>query len=220
MNEHATTAVSIDQVELACRLMDDDESALVEILTHFGGSIVRFLVAKHSEFNEHDAEDVLSIAIKKLWDRRQQYDESEGSLRTYLFKIEDNTAKDVFKCGWAKAKSLPVDFGDDNKIDLVPDSPPPADEKKRERKDREKKEKKELADLKSVIAELPEKERRIIISDAYAKDRISDSTKLADELGIAVSSVRVYRHRAWKTVRAKMKQLGYELPPEGDTHVN
>jgi len=209
--------VVVDQFELACRLLDDDRTVLGEILAHFGGGIMGFLVAKYQDFNHQDAEDVLSIAIGKLWDSRQQYDESKGTLRTYLFRIADNTAKDVFKAGWAKAKQLPLDFGDENDIDLVPE-PPPASETRRQRKDREKREKKELEELESVIASLPEKQRRIIGSDAFAKDRVSDSVKLADELGIPVGTVRVYRHRAWKTIRQTMKKLGYELPPAGDDH--
>lgn len=199
--------------------MDDDESALTEILTLFGSSVIGLLVAKYSSFNREDAEDVLSIAISKLWERRHQYDEADGKLRSYLFKIADNAAKDVFKSGWSKAKLLPVDFGDDNRVDLVAEEIPPTDETKRQRKDREKRRAKELADLNAVIDGLPDKERRVILSDAQAKDRVSDSAKLADELGIAIGSVRGYRSRALKTIRAKMMELGYKLPPEGETHV-
>lgn len=216
MSNQTTNSATVDQVELACRLIDDDESALADILTHFGGAILRLLVAKYPRFNSHDAEDVLSIATRKLWDRRQQYDESQGSLRAYLFKIADNTAKDIFKCGWSKAKNLPADIGDNNQVDLIPEPVPPKDESKRQRKDREKRHQKELGDLRSVIDNLPEKQRRIIISDVHARNRISDSAKLSDELGIPVATVRVYRHRAWKTIREKMTQLGYELPPEGE----
>jgi len=204
----------IDDVELACRLLDDDESALGRIIAQFGGSTMRFLVAKYQDFTAQDAEDILSIAIHKLWENRQQYDESHGSLRTYLFKIADNTAKDVYKVGWQKAKRLPVDFGIDNDVNLISEVPPP-NETKRKRKDREKKEKREIEDLNAVIDELPDKQRRIIRSDAHAKDRVSDSSKLADELGIPIGTVRVYRSRAWNSIRNKMKQLGYELP-KGD----
>jgi RNA polymerase sigma factor (sigma-70 family) len=216
LNDQPANLIQIDQLELVCRLLEDDESALADVLTHFGGAIKRFVVAKYHSFNEHDADDVLSIGIRKLWESRDQYNEAAGSLRAYFFKICVNAASDIFKCGWAEARRLPVDFGEDNEVDLIPDDPPPADEKKRVRRDREKKQKKELEDLMSVIDELPSKEGRIVLADAQAKDRVADSDWLADELGIGQGSVRVYRHRAWKTIRAKMKTLGYELPPEGD----
>lgn len=197
--------------------MDDDESALADILAQYGASIIGFLVAKYDDFDHAEAEDVLSIAIRKLWKRRHQYKEEDGKLRPYLFKIADNTAKDIFKTGWKQAQQLPADFGEDNNLDLFAEKLPRADETKRQRKDREKKRAREITDLKAIIDQLPKKEQRIVWSDAHAKDRVSDSAKLADELGIAVGSVRGYRSRAWKTVRIKMKELGYELPPEGET---
>lgn len=217
MSNETANPSTVDQVDLALRLMDDDESALADILTHFGASIIGLLVAKYGDFNREDAEDVLGIAVRKLWDRRHQYDESDGKLRSYFFKIADNTAKDIFKSGWKKAQQLPADFGDENRMDLIAEAAPPADETKRQRKDREKKKARELSDLKDVIGNLPEKQQRIIWSDVHAKDRVSDASKLADELGIAVGSVRGYRSQAWKTIRIRMKELGYELPPEGDT---
>lgn len=215
-NETANTT-TVDDVDLALRLMDDDESALAEILAHYGASIIGFLVAKYDDFDHAEAQDVLSIAIGKLWKRRHQYKEEDGKLRPYLFKIADNTAKDIFKTGWKQAQQLPVDFGEDNNLDLLAEDLPPAVETKRQRKDREKRRAKEIADLKTTIGQLPAKEQRIVWSDAHAKDRVSDSAKLADELGIALGSVRGYRSRAWKTIRTKMKELGYELPPEGET---
>ncbi len=218
MSNPTTDSSATDEVELALRLMDSDESVLGEILTHCGSSILRILVAKYSSFNHQDAEDVLSIAVNKLWDKRADYDESKGTLRNYFYKIADHTAKDVFKRGWAKAKALPVDFGEDNLVDLIPEETTPEDESKAQRKRREKKEQKEFSDLQEIISQLPDKERQVVLSDAYAKDRVSDAAKLADELGIAVGSVRGYRSRAWKTIRSKMRVLGYELPPEGESH--
>ncbi|QEG41321.1 RNA polymerase sigma factor [Roseimaritima ulvae] len=197
--------------------MDDDESALAEILTQYGASIIGFLVAKYDDFDHADAQDVLSIAIGKLWKRRHQYKEEDGRLRPYLFKIADNTAKDIFRTGWKQAQQLPVDFGEDNNLDLLAEDLSPAGETKRQRKDRDKRRANEIADLKAIISQLPEKEQQIVWSDAHAKDRVSDSGRLADELGIALGSVRGYRSRAWKTIRSKMKELGYELPPEGET---
>ncbi len=217
MSNKTANTTTVDDVDLALRLMDDDESALAEVLTQYGASIIGFLVSKYDDFDHAEAEDVLSIAIGKLWKRRHQYKEEDGKLRPYLFKIADNTARDIFKTGWKQAQQLPVAFGEDNDLDLLPEDLPPAVETERQRKDREKRRAKEIADLKAVIGQLPEKEQRIIWSDALAKDRVSDSAKLADELGIALGSVRGYRSRAWKTIRTKMKELGYKLPPEGET---
>lgn len=215
MTAQADNSGTIDHDELVFRLSENDDTVLADVLKHFGGSIRGLLVAKYDDFNEQDAEDAMSIAINKLWENRHQYDESKGALRTYLFKIADNTVKDVFKSGWAKARTTPLDLVDESHFACV-EEPVPENEKRRSRKDREKKERQELNDLRSVIDDLPERQRRIVMSDVYAKDRVTDSAWLADELGIAKASVRVYRLRAWKTIRAKMKQQGYDLPPEGE----
>ncbi|MCD0460003.1 SigE family RNA polymerase sigma factor [Roseiconus lacunae] len=100
---------------------------------------------------------------------------------------------------------------------MIPEDKPDENESKRKRKDWEKRRQKEYADLMAVLDGLPDKERAIVISDAYAKDRVTDATTLSDELGIAVGSVRGYRSRAWKTIRTKMTELGHKLPTAGET---
>ena len=217
MTKSASDSVADNQLALAFRLMEEDEAALAEILELYGSAIIRMILATYKTLNVEDAEDVLSIAIAKLWDRRQQYDENDGLLRSYLYKIADNTAKDIFKCGWDKARRLPVDFGLENAVELIPEDKPDENESKRKRKDWEKRRQKEITDLMAVLDQLPEKERAIVMSDAYAKDRVTDATTLSDELGIAVGSVRGYRSRAWKTIRMKMTKLGHELPAAGGT---
>ncbi|MCD0462505.1 RNA polymerase sigma factor [Roseiconus lacunae] len=96
MTNSTSDSIADTQLTLAFRLMEDDESALAEILELYGSAIIRMILATYKTFNVEDAEDVLSIAIAKLWDRRQQYDESDGPLRAYFYKIADNTAKDIF----------------------------------------------------------------------------------------------------------------------------
>lgn len=220
MSTEAKNLKQVDEVELAFRLMESDESVLAEILVNFGSSVIALIGKKYATLSHEDAEDVFSIALNKLWKNRQNYDDSKGKLRSYLFRIADNTALDIFKYGWAKARVLEVDAGETNEFDLVPDQSPPPDETKRQRKDREKKYANETNALKAIIESLPEKQQEIVLADIYARDRVAESATLADELDIAVSSVRVYRLRAWKTIRTKMKELGYELPPEGEADGN
>lgn len=205
-----------DPIDLALRLMDDDQTALDDVLRHYGKPVMDFLVMKHEGMNEHDAEDILAISINKLWDARHSYDESKASLRTWFFQIAHNTALDVYKSGWAKANEQILDFVDIDGLDMA-EEPFSPNETKRQKKDRENKFKKEVEDLKTIIDGLSHNQREIIMSDIYARDQVTEAQVLADELGTTVGNVRVARHRAWKKIRSEMKQLGYELPPEGDT---
>ena len=208
--------VSDDSIDLALRLMDDDESALEDVLRLYGPSIAAALRLKYEVFNYEDVEDVLSIAVERLWAARHRYDDRRSKLRTYFWKIADNAACDVFKFGWHRAKVMEVDYGDQNDLDALPDQsdPPNGTSACSESKDnrRSSKTEKRLKDLRGIVDELPEKQRHIIRADAYAKDDVADAGKLADELGIARTSVRVYRQRAMETLRQKIRQRGHEVP--------
>ena len=52
-----------DDIDLALRLMDDDDSALAEVLRRYGPPIAAALRGKYETLNYEDVEDVLSIAV-------------------------------------------------------------------------------------------------------------------------------------------------------------
>lgn len=99
-----------ENTRLALALLDDDESALAEILRLYGPDISRIL---HKKFTLHfgvlayeDIEDVVVIALRRLWDARKSYDDKQQSLRGWFYSIAENVAKDVLKFGWHKASKL------------------------------------------------------------------------------------------------------------------
>lgn len=205
-----------DDIDLALRLMDDDESALVEILRRYGPAIAAALRGKYETLNYQDVEDMLSIALWRLWQARHGYDDNRSTLRTYFYRIAENAARDVFKFGWNRARQLEVNYGETRELEAVASSPSTADDCEDGSpcacKARSKKAERERNDLREVVAELPESQRHIIVADSYAKDDVADAGKLADELGIATTSVRVYRLRAMDTIRRKMRERGHEVP--------
>ena len=85
MSTEAKNLKQVDEVELAFRLMESDESVLAEILVNFGSSVIALIGKKYATLRHEDAEDVFSIALNKLWKNRQNYDDSKGKLRSYLF---------------------------------------------------------------------------------------------------------------------------------------
>lgn len=203
----------LSDIELAIRLMDNDESALVDILQQYGPVIAAGLRGKYETLTYEDVEDVLSIAVLRLWNARQCYDDNKSKLSTYLYKIADNAAKDVFRLGWQKARQLEVDFGENNDMDAIAFTTDTSQDKGLSKsKKSSPKTKKEHQDLQQVLRGLPEKQKHIIQADAYARDDVADSGKLADELGIARGSVRVERSRAMKVIRRKMQERGHDAP--------
>src|ERR1700687_5557771 len=90
-----------ENTRLALTLLDDDEHALEEILRLYGPDITETL---HKKFNLHrgvltyeDIEDVVVIALHRLWNARKNYDDKKQSLRVWFYCIAENVARDVKK---------------------------------------------------------------------------------------------------------------------------
>jgi RNA polymerase sigma factor (sigma-70 family) len=200
-----------ENTRLALALLDDDESTLEEILRLYGPDITRVL---HKKFTLHlgvltyeDIEDVVVIALRRLWDARKTYDDTKQSLRVWFYCIAENAAKDVKKLGWHKASKLERHPGKE----WLEDDPKCAAPEVVEA-DAEKKESKEMADLRAVVNKLPEVQRRIILADSVSRDEVAASADLAAELGIPVAYVKVYRQRGMETIRKEMRKLGHRIP--------
>ena len=200
-----------ENTRLAVALLDNDERALEDILRLYGPEITELL---HRKFTLHlgvlkyeDIEDVLVIALNRLWDARATYDDKKQTIRVWFYCIAENAAKDVKKLGWHKASKLESLPGKEwFEQNPTCEASAPADAKKA------KAEAKELKDLKSVVDNLPEVQRRIVLADAASRDDVAASADLAPELGIPVAYVKVYRKRAMDTIRKEMQKLGYNLP--------
>lgn len=197
--------------ELARKLSDDDESVLDEIMKQFGPALQQAMLRRYSNvFARPDIEDLVSIGLYRLWTSRERYDESRCSLRVWLFRIVDNAARDVLRLGWHKARALEVSqswSGFELHVPIEPhvngshenldqQSPPAAIH---------------LA-VREIIADLPDAQQRILLADASVPDGTASSVLLAAELGIAESSVRVYRKRALERVRSELQRRGFKAP--------
>jgi RNA polymerase sigma factor (sigma-70 family) len=198
-------------VKMGMRLLEGDESVLEDILRTFGPQIKRFLIQNYEFcFNKDDIEDILSTALFKLWEFREDYDERKGSIRSLLFKIADNVAKDILKSGWKKAKKLEVCI--DSDILRRPEIAEPSTVKNNSDICLSESDKKRLEDLKLIISNLPEVKRYIIMADAHARDGKADSGHLADELKIPRGTVLVNRKRALDKIKEELRRLGHKLP--------
>jgi RNA polymerase sigma factor (sigma-70 family) len=200
-------------LRLAMALLDNDENVLGEILRLYAPNIIEVLYSKFSRrmgvLKYEDIEDAVSVALRKLWDARSTYDDGKQSIRVWLYCLADHVALDVLKHNWYKARKLEENIGQDRLLEK-PDQvatvkhDPKAPESRRLAK--------EANDLELVVNKLSETHRKIVMADASCREDKASNEFLADELGIPAANVRVYRGRAYSTIRKEMRKLGYDIP--------
>ena len=204
------------------RLANGDEKTLEEILREYGPPVRGLLARKYcGVLGEGDFEDVLSIALFRVWQHRERFDPTRASLKAWFYRIATNAARDVLRYGWHKARRLEVSY---EAASLASVSVDPAsvgraaeasdafsenDRSETDSDDVENPEHEEVRQLlREVLATLSEKQRRIVLADAASKEGKVPSQELSDELGIPPATVRVYRRRAIEKLRKEMDRRG------------
>ena len=196
--------LTTEQTDLAQRLRDGDQQALNDVLRLFGPMILNVMVRRYENvLREPDIEDVMSIGLFRLWKNRSRFDDNKASLKVWFFRIVENAARDVLRHGWHKARQLEVNseaaltgvFDVSSNGHAARASPTS-----------------EQMALREVVAELPERQRYIVMADATAREDVANSQLLGEELGIPAASVRVYRKRALDRIRKELRQRGYDVP--------
>ncbi|MBC8291450.1 MAG: sigma-70 family RNA polymerase sigma factor [Planctomycetes bacterium] len=220
--EAAQSALAEESHRLAKQLASGDESALEFILREYGPAVRGLLARKYcGVLGEGDFEDVLAIALFRVWQHRERFDPGRASLKAWFYRIATNAARDVLRYGWHKARSLEVSY---EAASLASVSVDPAsvdrgaeagdvfsedDRSESESDDVENPEHEEVRQLlREVLATLSEKQRRIVLADAASKEGKVPSQELSDELGIPPATVRVYRRRAIEKLRKELDRRG------------
>ena len=144
--------------------------------------------------NKEEAEDIVSTAFIKIWEKHTQFDDAK-SIRAYLYQIVRN---DCIKCYRKTARLItmqkeisyltPVDVKDNAEGDII---------------------KAEFyGELYRVINTLPP-ECRKIFTLLYLEGKTVRET--AEELGIALSTVRTQKSRGLAAIRKKIRPYLYCL---------
>lgn len=215
------------------RLRDGDEAVLEILLREHGATIRAVLKQKFPGPLDHsDFEDILAVALFRVWSRRDQFDPDRGSLRAWFYRIAVNVTKDVLRYGWQKARQLEISYEpaalSDVAIERVTqrgcdESAFTTNESARSTAsnspatdfDGELFDDRLRRELRAIVDELPEAQRRIILADAASRDGKVSSEYLSQELGIPPGTVRVYRRRALTRLRNELDLRG--LTPQLDT---
>lgn len=127
---------TIDDEELALRMMEKDESALATVLKVYGPKVKGYLRIQFGETLDHSERDyVFQQALFNLWDKIGTYDTKKGSLRGWFIRIARNAAISHSR-GEKKHKGEPLDDPADDNVDQCGEVPFPADSKEQKRLDR------------------------------------------------------------------------------------
>lgn len=211
---------STEQLDLAQRLLGNEEQVLDDILRSLGPAICTVLRKRYANvLTCADIDDAMSIGLYRLWQHRQRFDSQRSSLKVWLFRIVENAVRDILRLGWHKARRMEVG-GDPAWMAEAFETP--TDHPSTYEPQSHGNEQQTAApvrapsavelQLREIVACLPEAQRKIVQADAAARDDTACSQRLAEELGVTASSVRVYRKRAMDRIRQELRNRGHDVP--------
>jgi RNA polymerase sigma factor (sigma-70 family) len=168
-----------------------------------GALLLRFRNALTAD----DADELLSQALAKAWEHRENFDPAKGSLRAWFFCIAQRAALDRLKRNWNKARSQEISWEALGAEPRAPEiEPEPEDEASAPQEALRER-------LREAMASLPPTQQRILWADALgaAASGIT-SEELGRELGLPAGTVRVYRKRAMTTLRRLLGAADPSIP--------
>jgi len=192
------------QDEIVIRLWDGDETVLAEMLVQYAPSLEKAIGGKYPSFSPQDLEDIICEAIKRLWAKRDEYDDAKGSISGLLYRIADNIAKDILKSGWHELESKRESFYEDSIEDIIDTNV----EIESEPKPSNNYDSKLNRDLRAIVSNLPDIQQKIIWAYALAPEGEINASVLSKELEYPAGTIRQYLKRAKDTIRAEMKKRG------------
>ena len=202
MDEVTTSSTEVHD-DIALKLICGEESVYEDIVRNYAPAIQNWLLSLPFGLSPEDAEDVACEAIMRLWEKRNQYDDSKGSVRSYLFMIAKNLARDRPKSSRFKTMQQERHISDDYLKNLA------APKKRNANKSSEDQDRPILMALREEICELPEMQRRVLFEDAGATKELP-AAELGEILGgIPAGTIRQHRKRGKDTLRCKLLNRGY-----------
>ncbi len=144
--------------------MSKSASEMERIYREFQPKIARYVAARIE--NHADVEDLVSTILLKVFAHLEEYDETKGSLSTWIYAITRNQVIDYYK----KRKTLPLPEGYEPKTTSFPAF---ADEI--------------LDELAYALERLPERQRNAVVLFYYAG---LSHREIAQKMGISYANAR------------------------------
>lgn len=200
------TAQSTDvHDDIALKLICGDKAVYEDIVRNYAPAIQAWLLSLSFGLSREDAEDLVCEAIMRLWEKREQYDDSRGgSVRSYLYKIAKNLLLDRPKSSRFKTMQQERHVSDEHLKNLA------APKKRSASKSPEDQDIPILVALRETLRELPKMQRKILLEDAGVTEELP-AHELGEILGgIPASTIRQYRKRGKDTLRRKLAERGFD----------
>lgn len=96
------------EMRLVKRLIDRDETALLEVIDSFA-PLIKTIVYKRLSFLPEDKEEVINDIFLKIWNNIEMFDPKLGSLEKWIGAISNYEAIDRLRKILRQEESLPLD---------------------------------------------------------------------------------------------------------------
>lgn len=181
---------------LALRLRAGDAVVLEELLLVCRPALHRY-VLRRSQLLANDLDDILTVALYRLWRNRHRFDASQGTLHGWFRRIALNVAQDRLRQILLRPEAL-LDPARLDTLTAASNLAPP--------QYRPQPHLRKL--LRRYLQQLSEQQRRILLKDAASPEGTAPNLSLSEELGVSPSTVRAYRARARKRLRRLVARSG------------
>jgi RNA polymerase sigma factor (sigma-70 family) len=173
---------------LADRLRRGDESVLADILRDLAPNVRSRLRSRFGSFlSEDDYDDVLSMALYRLWISRDKYDQEKGSLAAWFYLITRSLAWDFLR-----QRPKPAPHSAETLAEWAETRPP---------RETPVPQSEDLKRLNVALDGLAEIDRRILLAFASRVHEDDWTSDLVAELGMPASTIRVRKYRAVAELR-------------------
>ena len=192
------------QEDIAIKLMYGDESVYEDIVRNIAPAIQKWLKSQPFGLTPEDAEDIVCESIMRLWERREQYDDSKGSVKVYLYRIARNLMLDRPKSNRFKTMQKERQCDDEYLREIA------APQRKKEHNKPMDSDTPLLIALREELRELPNNQRKVLIEDAGATEEMP-AAQLGKILGgIPAGTIRQLRKRGKDNLRLKLSKRGFD----------
>lgn len=204
-SDYSANGLAVVGERLGARLVSGDIAVVDDLLGTYQATLARRLKKKYGRIVPHeDLEEIALNTVHEAWRHRADFDAEIGSLEAWLWVIADHAAAAVVRKPWCRERrqECGVDF---DQLRLAPDRPhdEPTNESCMPDEVR-------LSPLmERAMGVLTCHERAIVRIEICSLEGAISSEQLASELGLAPSTVRRYRARAYAKLKAELEKPEY-----------